>query len=63
MKRFFLFLISTLYILQISAFSAMATSGQELMQDNASAFYAGIIAILCATIGIVIYVISTYFKK
>lgn len=63
MKRIFLFIISTLYIFAVSALSVAATSGQEPPVMNDRALYAGIIVLLCATIGVVIYVISTYFKK
>ena len=63
MKRIFLLIISALYILQVTAVSVSATSFGELTQDNSAALYAGIIAILCATIGIMVYVITTYFKK
>ncbi len=46
-----------------SALSVMATSGQEVPAADNTALYAGIIVLLCATIGVVIYVVSTYFKK
>jgi hypothetical protein len=63
MKRIFLLIISALYILQVTAVSVSATYFGELTQDNSAAIYAGIISILCATIGIMVYVITTYFKK
>jgi uncharacterized membrane protein len=46
-----------------SALSVAATSGQEAPVMDERAVYAGIIALLCVTIGVIIYVISTYFKK
>ena len=63
MKKLFLFIISTLYIFAISTLSVAATAGQEMPVADEKALYAVIIAILCATIGVMIYVISTYFKK
>ena len=63
MKRIFLLIISALCILMSSALSVAATSGQEVPVMDERAVYAGIIALLCVTIGVIIYVISTYFKK
>ena len=63
MKRFFVFIISTLYIFSVLTLSVAATSGQAAPAVDSKAVYAGIIVLLCATVGIIIYVISTYFKK
>ena len=63
MKRIFLLIISALCILMSSAISVAATSGQEAPVMDERAVYAGMIALLCVTIGVIIYVISTYFKK
>jgi len=63
MKKRFLFIILTLYLLLNSAPPAFATAGGEPAMPGPTVMYAGIIALLCATVGIIIYVIHTYLRK
>lgn len=62
MKKRFLFVILTLYLLLNSALPVSAASVQDSAPDPV-VMYGGIIAILCATVGVAIYVIYTYLKK
>lgn len=63
MKNRILFIILTLYLLLSAAPCAFATAGGEAAVPDPTVMYAGIIALLCATVGVIFYVIYTYFKK
>jgi hypothetical protein len=62
MKKLVLFIITALFLLSCMATSAFALSGQEILESPITD-YAGIIGLVCATVGVIAYVVYTYLKK